>query len=257
MEWQTYQGANKFIRIGKFYDRSRNVNIETKIIKQRIVKSMLYEVNTNISRTHVTNRFLRVTIIILPIFALLNGCKSEDPGIYDDSRAYYLPFEEGRKSFVAQGYFGSFSHNGYELDFVMPVGSPVLAARSGRVNGVNDSRYRTCPIKKDCYDNYITIEHEDGSYAYYQHIKLDGACVSAGQYVEQGDVIGLSGNVGLSTGPHLHFGVWYGDDAPTFVDVDAKGTGIPKTYSTYTSSNPIEFNFCEDLMNQMADKQGV
>jgi len=67
------------------------------------------------------------------------------------------------------------------------------------------------------YGNMVVIRHTlgDGSTvtSYYAH--LNSADVSVGDLVEIGDVIGEVGNTGTSTGPHLHFAIFVGDNAPT------------------------------------------
>jgi murein DD-endopeptidase MepM/ murein hydrolase activator NlpD len=62
-------------------------------------------------------------------------------------------------------------------------------------------------IEEECkkFNNYITIMHDDGSFAIYNHIKHNGGLVKIGDVVKKGDIIALSGNVGYSNGPHLHF----------------------------------------------------
>ena len=73
---------------------------------------------------------------------------------------------------------------------------------------------------------------------------MDGACVSEGQIVEQGDVIALSGNVGISVLPHLHFSVVGNvDGPPAFADIG--GDGIPKEGRAYVSANKMGHDFCE------------
>ncbi len=67
--------------------------------------------------------------------------------------------------------------------------------------------------------NMVIIDHGGGLYSGYAH--LSSFNVSEGQMVEAGDIVGMSGNTGLSTGPHLHWemaidGVWL--DALRFTD---------------------------------------
>ena len=119
---------------------------------------------------------------------------------------YRLPYEPGLTALVTQGYCGSYGHKGsrrFAYDFSLPMGTRVLAARAGRIIGAYDG-------SKDSdggRSNYIKIEHEDGSLAYYAHLKFNSIVIKKGDMVERGDVIALSGNSGNSTGPHLHFEV--------------------------------------------------
>ena len=55
------------------------------------------------------------------------------------------------------------------------------------------------------YGNYIEIEHDNGLRTFYGHLNTRN--VKAGDVVKQGQTIGLSGNTGIGTGPHLHFGM--------------------------------------------------
>ncbi len=126
---------------------------------------------------------------------------------YDKNYAYHLPFKKGSSRLVTQGYGGNISHqNEYALDFRMPVGTDIYAARDGIVVLVEQSFNKTC-TGQDCakFNNYILVYHSDGTFAEYTHIKKDGAKVKPGDTVKKGQHIGYSGNVGWSTGPHLHF----------------------------------------------------
>jgi len=126
---------------------------------------------------------------------------------YDKDYKYYLPFKKGKTYTVSQGYNGNISHHGeYALDFRMPVGTEIYAARSGVVVLVEQSFDKTC-TDPDCakYNNYILIYHVDGTFAEYTHIKKNGSRVQPGDQIKIGQHIGYSGNVGWSTGPHLHF----------------------------------------------------
>lgn len=84
------------------------------------------------------------------------------------------------------------NHNG--VDLAVPEGTQVYAASDGKVvqSGWNGG-----------YGISICIEHKNGSMTRYGHLSSNDVCV--GDVVNQGDVIGLSGNTGNSTGPHVHF----------------------------------------------------
>lgn len=125
---------------------------------------------------------------------------------HDDDHVYLLPYAPGRAFRVSQGFNGGFSHRGnqrYAIDWRMPTGTPVHAARGGTVVGVRDDGSGTGSWN----NNYIWIEHADGTVGHYFHLKQDGALVDIGQTVQAGDRIALSGNTGRSTEPHLHFHV--------------------------------------------------
>ena len=66
---------------------------------------------------------------------------------------------------------------------------------------------------KQCYPNKSSVDRVDGFSSIYMH--MTHYVVSAGQTVSQGQLIGYVGNTGLSTGPHLHFGISY---AGTYVN---------------------------------------
>jgi murein DD-endopeptidase MepM/ murein hydrolase activator NlpD len=126
---------------------------------------------------------------------------------YDTNFEYELPFKTGNSFKLHQGYNGNFSHqNENALDFTMPIGTQVVAARSGVVIAVEDNNNENCS-NPSCmqYNNYITILHNDGTYAKYAHIDFNGARVKLRDTVKQGTTIALSGNTGFSSGPHLHF----------------------------------------------------
>ncbi len=129
---------------------------------------------------------------------------------HDNDHVYQLPFEQGKRFLIGQGYNGAFSHRGEKaIDFVMPEGTPVCAAREGLVIDVKDDSNRGC-ASSSCksHGNYIQILHPDGSIANYAHLRYQGSSVKPGDKVQKGQVIGYSGNTGWSSGPHLHFDVY-------------------------------------------------
>ena len=130
---------------------------------------------------------------------------------HDDSHRYLFPFAHGSKHRVTQGYQGEFTHfgeNEYAIDFDLETGTPVHAARAGRVVEVKeDSRIGGPSARYGEHGNYILVAHDDGSFANYVHLRPRGSIVEVGDRVAAGQHIGFSGNTGRSAGPHLHFDV--------------------------------------------------
>jgi murein DD-endopeptidase MepM/ murein hydrolase activator NlpD len=129
----------------------------------------------------------------------------------DDSWRYRMPFGGAQARELSQGVGGRFSHTGparHSFDFAMPSGTPVLAARNGRVVAVRDG-HRDSGRLKLRYDqaNAVEVLHADGTVAVYSHLRK-GIRVQVGDSVTTGQHIGDSGDSGYSTGPHLHFMVW-------------------------------------------------
>lgn len=88
------------------------------------------------------------------------------------------------------------SHTG--IDLAITQGTPIKAAMSGKIAVVGYT---------NVYGNYVIIDHENGYQTLYAHMQKP-APVKKGQRVAQGTKIGLVGNTGYSTGPHLHFTVY-------------------------------------------------
>jgi murein DD-endopeptidase MepM/ murein hydrolase activator NlpD len=125
-----------------------------------------------------------------------------------DTHVYDLPFSVGASYKVVQGYGGMFSHK-YKaaLDFSMPEGTPIHAARSGIIYSFKDNSNEGGLLSKyGKKANYIIIKHNDGSFGCYWHLKKDGVVVKKG-FVAAGQLIGYSGSSGFVLQPHLHFAV--------------------------------------------------
>lgn len=123
---------------------------------------------------------------------------------------YYPPFPKGMAFPISQGFDNDETHNEppnqYAVDIVMPIGTPVLAARDGTVMDMEDNFHGGAQEKRFLQrSNQVRILHDDGTMAVYAHLKPDSIRVRRGARVSRGQWIASSGNTGFSSGPHLHF----------------------------------------------------
>ena len=181
-----------------------------------------------------------VLLLLAAAYLIFTGPRHLDR--YPDAKSspYRLPWPAGESHFCAQSNRGIVSHRGWEeyaYDFLMPVGSDVCAARGGVVRSVvvnHDGHGLHKP------NNFIAIDHGDGTTAWYLHLERGGSLVGIGETVIQGQVVARSGHVGRSVVPHLHFQVTDSSRHSTlpvaFADVGVQ-RGVPRMYFSYTSGN--------------------
>lgn len=91
-------------------------------------------------------------------------------------------------------------HSG--VDLAGPEGTPIWATRGGEVTRAGYSEYN---------GYFVEVNHGDGFASVYLHLSYYS--VSVGDYVSQGETIGYMGSTGISTGPHLHFTIYYYGEA--------------------------------------------
>lgn len=126
------------------------------------------------------------TLLMMLLVKLLGGMQNDSFSNTPDS----LPTGNPVKGRITQG-----SHDGHiALDYGVPVGTEIHSTMSGKViyAGWNN----------EGYGNLVIIQNGDYK-TYYAH--LSEIPVKAGQIVQEDDIIGISGNTGNSTGPHLHY----------------------------------------------------
>ena len=164
---------------------------------------------------------------------------------HDDVVRYLLPFERGRSHRVSQGHNGRLTHRDchqYAVDFAMPEGTRVCAAREGVVVDLREDSKIGGPSRryKDSA-NFVSIVHADSTIGEYHHLRFGGVLVEIGDRIAAGQLIALSGNTGYSTLPHLHFGVYSAADAehmqshPVIFDTRQGPVADPREGMAYTA----------------------
>lgn len=113
---------------------------------------------------------------------------------------------EDALKFYNSGNYKTPTHNG--IDIAASIGTPVYAAEDGVIAATgNQDNY----CYKGSYGRFIVIKHNNNLTTLYGHLSV--ISVKTGETVKRGQIIGYSGNSGFTTGPHLHFTVYY---SPTF-----------------------------------------
>ena len=183
------------------------------------------------------SRFLSITILLL----LAKGCDNKEIDSCEGypswkNSQYILPYPVGNTYLVLQGncsdpnlsWSSHFGHDRYSYDFEMEIGTIITAARSGTVVFVREEFSND--DKGIDQGNVVVLLHSDSTYAAYGHLDQNGVIPMLGEMIDEGDTIGVSGNSGLSSIPHLHFHV-----SPC-LDQAFCGT-LPITFRN-TSANP-------------------
>ena len=127
--------------------------------------------------------------------AAAGGAPKSDAAWTTPVSGYTLTSPFGMRKHPVLGY--NRMHNG--IDMACAKGTPIYATRAGKVT--------TASYQAGGAGYYVSINHLDGFSSIYMH--MTNYVVSAGQTVTQGQLIGYVGSTGISTGPHLHFGISY------------------------------------------------
>lgn len=147
---------------------------------------------------------------------------------HDASHRYRAPFAVAGQHTVSQAYPDAITHttldSAHAVDFAMPIGTDIYAARGGVVFDVASNNYRggTDTSIEGAQANIVSILHDDGTYAIYAHLNWNSIRVQPGDRVRRGEYIADSGNTGFSSGPHLHFVV--------IKNADMRSESVPVTF---------------------------
>lgn len=141
------------------------------------------------------------------------------------------------------------AHQG--VDLALKAGEPIYATFSGRV--------RISQYNRGGYGNLVIIRHDNGLETYYGH--LSERMVEPNQWVEAGQVIGLGGSTGRSTGPHLHFETrYYGQSFDPERLIDFKTGNLNRDFfllkrSYFSIYSRAGQDFEDEIANEEQDKK--
>lgn len=171
---------------------------------------------------------------------------------------HFIPFRNGYETRVSQGFHGPASHHNNEafsVDFECDEGDPIVASRSGRVWSKREDSNHGCADPACIGDsNFVILDHGDGTFSEYHHLRYLGVLVEPGEQICAGQVVGVCGSTGYSTGPHLHYAIT--DSRSTmpvrFVEgYHQRGSGVPVPGATYTSENAMRATCSKTTWSQL------
>ncbi|MEO1179857.1 MAG: peptidoglycan DD-metalloendopeptidase family protein, partial [Cyanobacteria bacterium J06636_28] len=140
-----------------------------------------------------------VDVSIKPALEETLAAEEAKVAAYPDGLPVSGPIDISSEYGLRRNPFGGYGYENHEgTDFVGPYGMDIFATADGIVE------------KSEYYGGYgdmVTVDHGYGYETLYAH--LSKRAVEAGDRVKRGDVVGYLGNSGRSTGPHLHYGVYY------------------------------------------------
>lgn len=158
------------------------------------------------------SRLLPTNLVATAAFMMIAGCQPNCSDLVfppPEDSPYLLPYPIGESYVVSQTICNPRGghRNRIAVDFMMPMGAVITAARSGEVIHVVE-HYEDGDLRRG-RNNRVLIRHDDGSVAWYAHLQQHSASVSQGEVVAVGRPIARCGNTG-NTGnlPHLHFEVF-------------------------------------------------
>ena len=165
--------------------------------------------------------------------------------LVDSLTCYHCPYQGTVHPHGKYGPRRRRQHQG--VDLPLKTGDPVYATFCGRV--------RISQYNKGGYGNLVIIRHDNGLETYYGH--LSERMVEPGQWVEAGQIIGLGGSTGRSTGPHLHFETrYYGQSFDPERLIDFKnGTLSRETFLLKKSFFSIYSNAGQDFEDENANEE--
>ena len=241
-------------KIESIFDTNGLTVLDTLATENDAVQVILY---SNNSWKYILNREFDIEITIFYKFCEtttlfpykevdMSGMpKSVVIDLVDSLTSYHCPYQG---SVHPRGKYGPRRRRQHQgVDLPLKMGDPVYATFCGRV--------RISQYNKGGYGNLVIIRHDNGLETYYGH--LSERLVEPDQWVEAGQIIGLGGSTGRSTGPHLHFETrYYGQSFDPERLIDFKnGTLSRETFLLKKSFFSIYSNAGQDFEDEIANEE--
>ncbi|WP_298313058.1 M23/M56 family metallopeptidase [uncultured Aquimarina sp.] len=191
-------GAKQNVQLHSYFNHS--------LIKKRI--DMITKTNSN--QKNLIRYILLIPILAILFMAFVKPAPNNHileqvltEEIVIETPPSVFPIQNGSKDDITAAYGKNFNHPIRKkkvfhggIDIRAKVGTPIIATANGTI---------TLAESQGDWGNLIVISHADGYETWYAH--LENFNIKKDQQVQKGQVIGFSGNTGLSTGPHLHYEV--------------------------------------------------
>ena len=221
-------------KIESIFDTNGLTVLDTLATENDAVQVILY---SNNSWKYVLNREVAKDSTIFEKYWVID--------LGDSLTSYHCPYQG---SVHPRGKYGPRRRRQHQgVDLPLKTGDPVYATFCGRV--------RISQYNRGGYGNLVIIRHDNGLETYYGH--LSERLVEPDQWVEAGQIIGLGGSTGRSTGPHLHFETrYYGQSFDPERLIDFKnGTLSRETFLLKKSFFSIYSNAGQDFEDEIANEE--
>ncbi|MEZ9042529.1 MULTISPECIES: peptidoglycan DD-metalloendopeptidase family protein [unclassified Vibrio] len=255
----SYNHSNTYKKQAPKIAKSKSIHIPTPAPTSEMVSGVVkYSFVSSILSSGLTNNELKSLLSLLGdnfdiIKSVNNGDKFSIKTQHDGTKKEYVSafyyLGSDIEFFAMRGADDNiYNENGYKInnDYVFPLAKHYRVSSSFDLNRKHPITNRIAPhfgtdyatpigtkvhslsdgiVLKSRYNrfagNYLTIKHADGNYARYLH--LSERHVLAGEYITKGQIIGLTGNSGRTTGPHLH--------------LELSVTGVPVNFEQYINAD--------------------
>jgi Peptidase family M23 len=177
---------------------------------------------------------MKKTIIIPVLLLLLSAGAMAQPQFEMSRNIYRVPYLSGLDVHITNDHFNHNPPGRYDMSGTGNGSScnsnyTIVAAAAGYVRRIVDNHDVHGPdCTENCsdYNNYVWIEHANGEWTKYTHMKKNSVSVNAGlvvgEFVNAGQMLGYECDIGAASGPHLHFEVRHPND-PANVQISALG----------------------------------